>query len=154
VQAVLNLTFGQILGWAAGIFVILSAFVEITPIKINPISSFLAWIGKKTSQNVLDKVDELNKDIKVLAKKVDEIEAADDEREAITRRVRILRFGDELRAGQPRHSQEGYDQVLDDIDFYERYCHDHPMFKNNKTKVTTKMIIDAYQKAIDDNDFL
>ena len=152
-EEIMNLTVGQIAGRIAGILAVLSVFVEITPIQINPVSFILEWIGRKTSKDVLDKVDELGGEVKELTTKVNKIEASEDEREAITRRVRILRFGDELRMNQ-HHSQEGFDQVMDDIDFYESYCAAHPDFKNNKTKITTQIIKDAYQKCIDDNDFL
>lgn len=183
-----NLTLGEIAGGLAGLFAILSVFVEFTPIKINPISILLEWIGTKTNKEVVDKVNELGEsvsslqndigtlqekvnslqddvsslqsdvvslqsDVSSLASTVDENKAIDDERYAVACRVRILRFGDEVRIGQ-KHSKEGYDQVLSDIDVYDSYCRDHDEFKNGKTIVTTHKIKEAYASRLDANDFL
>ena len=40
----MNLTVGQIVGRIAGIIAALSIFIEITPIKVNPISALLKWV--------------------------------------------------------------------------------------------------------------
>lgn len=76
-----------------------------------------------------------------------------DERNAISCRVRILQFGDEVRRGMC-HSKENFDQILSDIDEYERYCEAHPEFKNNKTVATKEKIIKVYSERMDNNDFL
>ena len=76
-----------------------------------------------------------------------------DEQNAITCRVRILRFGDEIIHGD-KHSKDSFDQVLEDIDSYELYCREHPEFKNNKTVITTKAIKSNYKEGLEKNDFL
>lgn len=68
-------------------------------------------------------------------------------------RVRILTFADEIRRGV-RHSKETFDQVLSDIDTYERYCTEHPDFMNNKTVAAKAKILDVYSECMDNNDFL
>ena len=45
-EVLMGLTLGQINGRIAGALAALSVFVEITPVKINPISFILRWIGK------------------------------------------------------------------------------------------------------------
>lgn len=62
-------------------------------------------------------------------------------------RVRILRFADECRRDE-KHSKEFFDSVFDDIDLYERYCANHPKFKNNKTVASTKIIKDLYKECV------
>ncbi len=141
-----NITVGQLLGGGAGLFVLLSVFVEISPVKINPVSAFLKWLGKKINGELTEKVDKLGVEVKAL-------QNADAERDAINCRTRILRFGDEVIHGT-RHSKDHFDQTLRDIDTYEHYCSEHPTFKNNVTGITTEKIKAVYKKRLDLNDFL
>lgn len=141
-EAFMNLTLGQIIGGIAGIIATLSIFIEITPVKINPISALLRWGGRQANKDLADKVDELES-------KIGSLERSD----VVNCRVRILTFSDEIRRGL-KHSSETYDQVLSDIDTYERYCSGHPDFMNNKTVAAKKKILDVYSECIDSNDFL
>lgn len=145
-EQLLNMTAAQIIGSTAGIVVIISIFIEIAPIKINPLSHFLRWLGKRINGDIIDRLDNLEA-------KVNNIENSGDERNAISCRVRILQFGDEVRRGM-KHSQENFDQVLSDIDDYEHYCNNHPEFKNNKTVAAKEKILKVYSERMDNNDFL
>jgi hypothetical protein len=130
-----SLTIGQLVTSAAGWIVLASVFVEITPVKINPVSSFLKWLGKKLNTDTAERLDNLEK------------------RDIIDTRYRILRFGDEVRRKE-RHSREHFDQILSDIDDYEKYCEGHKDFKNSKTQATTARILEVYQQCIREDDFL
>ena len=141
-EAFMNLTLGQIVGRIAGVIAALSIFIEITPVKINPISALLRWVGKQINKELMDKVN-------TLETKVGALEKSD----VISCRVRILTFADEIRRGM-RHSKETFDQVLSDIDTYERYCTEHPDFMNNKTVAAKAKILDMYSECMDNNDFL
>lgn len=152
-EELLNLSVGQIIGGAAGIVVLLSLFIEITPIKVNPISYMLRWIGERTNKNIIEKIESVEKDVSGLKKEIDSIRSSEDERDAETRRVRILEFGDEVAHSQG-HSKERYTQVLHDIDVYDQYCKAHPQFKNSQTIGARKLILKAYDKHLEQNDFL
>lgn len=141
-EAFMNLTLGQIVGRIAGVIAALSIFIEITPVKINPISALLRWVGKQINKELMDKVN-------TLETKVGALENSD----VIDCRVRILTFADEIRRGM-RHSKETFDQVMSDIDTYEHYCTEHPDFMNNKTVAAKAKILDVYSECIDNNDFL
>ena len=132
----------HIIADAVAVLAALSIVIEITPIKINPISCILKWVGKKTNEELIGKV-------KVLEEKVDDLE----ESGVVNCRVRILTFADEIRRGV-RHSKETFDQVLSDIDTYEEYCSEHPKFMNHKTVAAKEKILDIYDMCIDSNDFL
>lgn len=100
--------------------------------------------GKVTTNQIMDAITGLQKDV---------------ERDrAITARVRIIRFNDELIMNRaeyrPLHSKESYDQTLSDIDAYEKYCMEHPEFKNNKTVMSVANIKKSYQERLDKHDFL
>lgn len=138
----MNLTLGQIVGRIAGVIAALSIFIEITPVKINPISALLRWGGKQINKELMDKVNTLETKVGALEKSG-----------VIDCRVRILTFADEIRRGV-RHSKETFDQVLSDIDTYERYCTEHPDFMNNKTVAAKAKILDVYSVCVDNNDFL
>lgn len=150
---IMNLTVGQIVGGSIGILAVISFFIEITPIKINPISAILKWIGKRTNKELLDDFKELKKKVDVVDRSVEQIREDAEKRNAITCRVRIIHFGDEILHGV-KHSKESFDQVLSDIDDYERYCDGHPDFKNNKTVITTERIKANYAERLEKNDFL
>lgn len=152
-ETIMNLTVAEIFGGIAGIVIVLSVFIEITPIKINPVSSFLAWLGKKINRELMDKFDTLDNKVNNLEDKIETMQSEEGERDAINCRIRILQFGDEVRHGT-RHSEESFDQVLTDIDNYERYCSEHPEFKNNRTVLTKEKILEVYAECIDKGDFL
>ena len=135
IETLSTVSVGQALTGGVTVVALVSVFIEITPVKINPVSKFLAWLGRKINSEVIAKVDRLETE------------------EAINCRYRILRFGDEVKHGT-RHSQEHFEQILADIDAYEIYCKDHKDFKNNKTKVTTERILDVYRKCVETDDFL
>ena len=146
IETLSTMSVGQVLAGGAGAVTLVSVFIEITPVKINPVSKFLAWLGRKINGEVISKVDKLESQITAMQK-------VNDEQEAINCRYRILRFGDEVKHGT-RHSQEHFEQILADIDAYEIFCKDHKDFKNNKTRVTTERILDVYRECVETDDFL
>ena len=124
------------------IIVVASVFIEITPIKISPITDFLRWIGKRLNKDVSEKIDKMESKVELLEKS-----------DVIACRFRILSFSDEIRRGV-KHSHEMFDQILSDIDVYDRYCADHPDFPNNKTVAAKHKILEVYSNCIDKDDFL
>lgn len=130
------------------VLAILSIVIEITPIKINPWSWFAKKILHAVNRELVDKVDNLNKEVSDLKESVDE-------RDAKTARAKILEFGDDL-IFQPerKHSKDRFDDVMQHITEYEEYCDQHPNFKNHMTETTTKLIIDTYEKCMRDHSFL
>lgn len=128
------------------VLLILMTIIQITPIKINPWSWIARLIGRSINGEVLDKVDNLSKELA-------DHKAKSEERHATLCRAHILRFGDEVLHGIP-HSKEGYDNILLDIDAYEEYCEKHPGYKNNVAIATIKNIKRMYQKHIEEDSFL
>ena len=110
-----------------------------------------------------DKMDEVTKSIQSLSddmqerfdtldRKIDTVDAKGDERFAISSRVRILRYEDELQEGR-KHSKDSWDQVMSDIDYYESYCETHPDFRNNQTVATVEHIQHGYRERLEKRDF-
>lgn len=73
--------------------------------------------------------------------------------QAKDRRIRILRFYDEICEGK-MHSQCHFEEILEDIDEYENFCTAHPDFHNNKGKIAMTSIKTCYYKAKQNNNFL
>lgn len=96
---------------------------------------------------------ELSKKIDAVNNHLEEMKIKNDENRATDCRYRILRFDDEIRHDE-RHTKEHFDQILEDITEYERYCDDHPEYSNNKAKMAIKNIKRIYEKCVNENTFL
>lgn len=116
-----NLKDMTFIGW--WVLFITFSIVQIAPIKINPWSTLLGWIG-----NML--TGDLRKDLNGLITDV--------------RRQTILTFARECRQGV-EHSTEEWNHVLQVAEEYEAYCTKYNV-KNGKIKQDTKFIRDLYQE--------
>lgn len=137
---------------------LLLSAIQIAPIRIDPWTAIIRWIGKIMIGDLPAQIAALEKNmadrISGVEKKLGEVEAKEDERDAVNKRVRILRFEDELQRGQ-FHTKDSFDQVLScDITDYENYCREHPGFKNNQTAATVEHIKKIYAERLEKRDFL
>ena len=125
---------------------LLLSLIQIAPLKLDPWTALFGWIGKKMTGDLSRKID-------ALEKKLDGLEQKEDRRDAVNKRVRILRFEDELQS-DARHSKDSFDQVLSDITDYDQYCAAHPEFRNNQTSATVEHIKKVYSERLERRDFL
>ena len=107
---------------------------------------------KKTEASIRASDDLLKKSIAEAQKSIAEVQTTlkdhirEDEEDRIrTKRYRILRFFDELCEGK-RHSESHYEDILEDIDDYIRFCDNHPEFKNSRGHAAMVAIQEAYAK--------
>ena len=105
------------------------------------------------NNEVLSAIDGLSIQIRSMYSKIDEVDAKVDERSAVSARVRILRFADEMMQDH-KHSKDSYQQALSDVDYYETYCDEHPEFKNNQTTTTVEYIKRNFAERLEKHDFL
>lgn len=154
----------QIIKYSGGILLLLLTFVEISPIKINPWSWIGKGIGKALNQDLIKEMKEIetkHKDdqkeneerFNALERSQSEFEKYYKQDDAKSARRRILSCADELRRGV-EHSQEFFDDVLEDISYYNSYCKENPDFENMKAVVAIEFIKETYHKCLKDNDFL
>ena len=123
-----------------------TTLIQIAPIKLNPWSWLAKAIGRAINEEVIQKVDKLEQELKAQKEYTEE--------QAVKGcRIRILRFGDEI-LHDVHHSKEHYDQILLDITEYENYCKNHPEFKNNMTVLTTRRIMATYERCLEEHSFL
>lgn len=113
-----------------------------------PVIQINIWsiIGKAINGEVLQKVKELSDNFERHISLAEEEKIRD-------ARARILRFNDEVLLNR-KHSKEHFEEILQDIDMYEKYCNDHPNYKNNKAVFAIDTIKEVYKKCLKDKDFL
>ena len=99
--------------WAVVLFVTLT-LVEITPIKINPWSWIAKKIGSAFNGEIMKEIGHLKQELQSVKTDVADIREEAKEREATSRRTRILEFGDEI-LHEVDYSKEHWDQILLDI---------------------------------------
>lgn len=119
--------------------VIFLSLIQIAPIKINPWSWIARKLGKALTGDLESELHNLRDDF--------------DLSQVTQARIRILRFNDELLRDEP-HSKEFFDNVLEDVDVYERYCIAHPQYRNSKAVLAIANIRRCYEKHEADRDFL
>lgn len=129
-----------------GFTVILAGMIKIPPLEIN----FWGWLGKQVGRAINgeleEKIDKLTDDLESF-KNQEELENM---RQA---RQRILRFSDEILFDQ-KHSKEHFDEILEDIDLYEKYCHEHEDYENNRAELAIASIREIYKECLKDHSFL
>lgn len=108
------------------------------------ILTFVQFLISRHDQKAGKKDDVLSA-INTLSDRVEKIEKSLDERDAVLARTHILRFSDELYNGV-KHSQEYFQQQLDDIETYNQFCERTPRFANGRTKAAAKYIQDEYDR--------
>lgn len=107
----------------------------------------------RRSDEKQDKNSEVLKAIQSLAEKITGIENRMDKENADEARRNILSFDDELRRGVP-HSEESFNQVLQDIKFYRNYCREHTDYENDKATSAITHIRETYQAVKNENKFI
>lgn len=121
-------------GFVTFIIVILS-LIEITPIKISPLS----WIGKRANKEVIDRVEKIEQ-------KLDEHIAQD-------YRSKIMHFQSTLiREGVDDHTMEEWKEVIKACKDYEEYCKDNNI-DNGYCVEAISFIRSSYQMCLKDSNF-
>ena len=128
---------------------IIAIFIAV--IGSNALWGFIQFLlqRKDNKEDCSKKIIEM---IKKLDEKIDKLDGELSERSAISCRVRILKFMDEILEGW-EHSYDSYVQVMQDITNYLNYCREHPEFKNHQTEASIEHIKADYQERLEKNNF-
>jgi hypothetical protein len=108
---------------------------------------------KKTQESIKESKDAAKKDMEKMQTTLDAHIREDEDERARNQRYRILRFYDEM-CEEREHSESHFEDILDDIDDYEKYCESHPQFRNNRGKVAMEYIKSSYGKIKSKGGFL
>ena len=116
-----------------GAIIIVLSLVEIAPVKVNP------WKWIKDVYHLPERLNTLEKDF--------------NNDRAFRWRSQILRRADYVMDGQ-KFSRETWDDTIETIDNYEKYCKKHEDYQNGKATVAIEFLKDTYKEVIKNNDFL
>ncbi len=125
------------------------------------VAVILAFIGSSAIWNtvifLIDRRDkkrrngeEILTEIRKVSTSLEELSEKVDTNQAVLARTHILRFCDEIKNGV-HHSDDYFKQTLQDCDTYERFCSDHPEFKNSYTVMAQKHIKATYKRLLEEN---
>ena len=132
----------QILQWLANhpitSLIAFTGLIQIMPIKINPWSALLKWIGKLVTGNACGKIDDLIKQV--------------DENEKDRIRWEVLDFANSCRNSR-KHTRDEFQHIVALHDKYKKLLE-----KTNDTNgvfdLEYKYIQDLYAERLEKNDFL
>ncbi len=109
--------------------------IEISPIKFNPITMVLKWMGDKMNSGLKTELDALKKAQDEQKKDFQDFKVAQ-------YRYEIFQFESEIRDNNDRHTEEQYNHILEQCKKYETYCVDNDI-PNGKAEMAIKHIRDV-----------
>ncbi len=129
--------------WA--VILILSIFIQITPIKLNPWSTILKWIGKILLKDVNNKMDNLTQKVE----KIDQ-DVAENEKDRI--RWEILDFANSCHNGRG-HTRDEFLHIISLKDKYVQLL-DKTHDVNGVFELEYEYIQELYAENLNKNSFL
>ena len=136
----------------SGVFSLLGIVVTVIPTIIANRKKTQESI-KASNDEMRKQLDENNRRVAVVQSTLDAHIREDEDEKARNQRYRILRFYDEL-CEDREHSESHFEDILDDIDDYEKYCDSHTDFKNSRGKVAMEHIKTVYGQLKPNGKFL
>lgn len=119
---------------------------------VGSILLFIQFLIKRSDKKK-ERHDELMDKISGLSSQIQNIREDMSRKDADDSRRRILVFDDELRR-DVGHSEESYNQVLEDIRNYELYCKHHNDYKNSKAVAAITNVKETYIIVKRENKFI
>lgn len=127
------------------IAIIVSLFIQISPIKINPWTSLAKWIGKILMGEACGKMDDVVKNLNSLT-----TEVRDNEKDRI--RWEILDFANSCHNGR-KHTRDEY-RHIDKLNTKYRKLLEETGDTNGEFEIEYQYIKELYEERIRKNDFL
>ena len=134
------------------IILLLSIGVEITPIKWNPWSAILGWIGSRLNSRLNAKLTNIEAKVDKLGSDLDQHIAESTEKELKDTRRDILNFCNSCMNGR-KHTREQFEFVIKQCDDYEKYIEEKHI-KNGVVSDAMKEIRRLNAKCIRENSYL
>lgn len=125
--------------------IFLSIFIEIVPIKVNPISALFKWIGSVVNKDINEKLSGMSTQLDDVSNRIDIIEIND-------MRSTILDFANSC-MNQRKHTKEEFEHMIDLHTQYEEKISEKGI-KNGRMELAFKYISDLYTKCLNENSFL
>ena len=147
------MTVKEILLSGGGLALLLLTLVQIAPIKLDPWTWLARALGRAINADILSELEAIKEAQEKNTARLDEHIRRDDERNADMHRARILEFNTALLRGE-LHTREEFIEILGEIDYYERFCRDHPNYQNNRAAHAISNISRVYDGRLEKRDFL
>ncbi len=132
----------HILDWLAGNWGLAAlvglGLVEFTPIKVNPLSLLLKWVGTKVNGEMLKRIDRLEQDVNT--NEMDRI------------RWEVLDFANSCR-NKRRHTQDEFEHIITLVKKYEGLLKKCGR-ENGVFEFEYKYICELYEQCLKTNDFI
>lgn len=100
----------------------IAGIIEKSKVAAKPISKFFTWINKMSNKEVLDKIEEVKKDVNNLQDKVIILDEKVDSNERDRIRNEILTFSSHLRDGK-KYSKDAFKHIQDIYYKYHEELH-------------------------------
>ena len=130
---------------SSGIIIVILSLVKIKPLEI----SVWHWLARKIGRAFNGETLAYVQSIQTTLDEHLEQHAAT---KAETNRQRILRFADEVYEGK-HHSKDSFDDIMDIMHEYDKYCELHKDFRNGRTKAAAEIIDKTYQDVFVNHKF-
>ena len=146
------MSIGEIIAAIGGGLALLSTFIEVSKIKINPWSSLFKWIGNCLMADIKAEIKEVKEEQKELAKRQDELarQRAIDAADRI--KAEIFSFYNECQKGQ-RHSEAEFNHIIQQNKKYDDLIEETGE-ENGVYTAEYKYILAIYEKCQREKDFL
>ena len=127
------------------IVAVIGMFVEITPIKLNPFSSIIKWIGNKLNGDTNNQLETISLQLETVSGRIDKIEIND-------MRSQILDFANSC-MNKRKHTKEEFEHIIDLHTQYEDIISKKGM-TNGRVDLAFRYISDLYTICLNENSFL
>ena len=134
------------------LIMILASIIQISPIKLNPWTALANWLGRALNKTVINKVDEVNKKVEAVDKKLNDHIVESENQALQSTRSEILSFGSSIISGK-NYNKEKFDFMISKCDKYEKYCKENNV-ANGVADATIKEIRRIYALRLADGGFL
>ncbi len=140
-----EMTLGEIVGSSFALIFLSTGLIEITPIKLNPLTAILSWIGNRMNGKLIAKVDNLEEKTDALERKIDmnEIDRI---------RWEILNFANSCRNGH-RHTKDEFEHIISLHEKYNTILEEHDM-QNGLVTIEYEYIEGIYRHCLQANSFV
>lgn len=136
------------------VVVSIMSLIQISPIKINPWSWIARAIGRAINGDIFNEIKGIKEEINDIKESRKEYKKEREFMKATACRRRILNFDDELRR-RLQHSEESFNSIIEDIDFYVPFCEEHKNdYSNKKAEAAISNILEKYKQCKEQNDFI
>lgn len=124
---------------------IISIFIEISPIKISPITAFFKWLSVKLNGETKEQLRIMSFQLSDISGRINMLEVND-------MRSKILDFSNSC-LNERKHTKDEFEHVIDLHTQYVETISKYNM-KNGRVDLAFKYISDLYARSLQENSFL